>query len=436
MSTIKTGTTLTTAYQVEGDTTGALVIQTGSTPTTAMTIDTSQNVGIGVSPSAWGSSYRALQFNAGSLFSNTSGTGLYTVQNTYYNGTNWIGSSAGTATIYTQQSGAHQFFSNTVTAGGTFTPTTRMSVDTDGTVQLYTGSLAFSTAAGVAQINNYRAADMEIVNRVAGTGINFYTGAGVYAAKFDSSGNFGLGVTTPSTNSVSLDVSKNLVWQYQGANSNYANIFNQNNSAALVLACGLQRSASVNGYASSYAGSWAKSAITVGYGFVSIATNAPSTVAVGTDVTMAEKLRVDYNGTFTKYDSTMNTYVRDFGCYSAANTYLHIKFNVTNSSNRMLGWRLYGYQAYNTFIDTYYGCYLYSATPATPYGSIVRDAGSASGGAMYYSTDGYLCISCQINPNNYTGLRLESLVNGGDYGGGIDVAVLAYKGYATATGAY
>jgi hypothetical protein len=49
MSTIKTGTTLTTAYQVEGDTTGALVIQTGATPTTAVTINSSQNVGIGTS---------------------------------------------------------------------------------------------------------------------------------------------------------------------------------------------------------------------------------------------------------------------------------------------------------------------------------------------------------------------------------------------------
>lgn len=52
MSTIKTGTTLTTAYQVVGDTTGAFVVQTGSTPTTAMTIDTSQNVGIGTSSPA------------------------------------------------------------------------------------------------------------------------------------------------------------------------------------------------------------------------------------------------------------------------------------------------------------------------------------------------------------------------------------------------
>lgn len=43
MSTIKTGTTLTTAYQVEGDTTGALVIQTGASPTTAVTIGSDQS---------------------------------------------------------------------------------------------------------------------------------------------------------------------------------------------------------------------------------------------------------------------------------------------------------------------------------------------------------------------------------------------------------
>jgi len=44
MSTIKSSTTLTTAYSVEADTTGALVIQTGATPTTALTIDASQNI--------------------------------------------------------------------------------------------------------------------------------------------------------------------------------------------------------------------------------------------------------------------------------------------------------------------------------------------------------------------------------------------------------
>ena len=44
MSTISASTTSTTAYKVTADTTGTLVLQTGATPTTAMTIDASQNI--------------------------------------------------------------------------------------------------------------------------------------------------------------------------------------------------------------------------------------------------------------------------------------------------------------------------------------------------------------------------------------------------------
>jgi hypothetical protein len=46
MSTISASTTTTTAFNVSADTTGTLVLQTGATPTTAMTIDASQNVNI------------------------------------------------------------------------------------------------------------------------------------------------------------------------------------------------------------------------------------------------------------------------------------------------------------------------------------------------------------------------------------------------------
>lgn len=46
MTTISSSTTSTTAYKVTADTTGTLVLQTGATPTTAMTIDASQNVNI------------------------------------------------------------------------------------------------------------------------------------------------------------------------------------------------------------------------------------------------------------------------------------------------------------------------------------------------------------------------------------------------------
>jgi len=52
MSSISAGTTTTTGYVVTSDTTGALVLKTGASGTTAVTIDTSQNVGVGTaSPS-------------------------------------------------------------------------------------------------------------------------------------------------------------------------------------------------------------------------------------------------------------------------------------------------------------------------------------------------------------------------------------------------
>jgi hypothetical protein len=44
MSTISASTTSTTAYKVTADTTGTIVLQTGATPTTAVTIGTDQNV--------------------------------------------------------------------------------------------------------------------------------------------------------------------------------------------------------------------------------------------------------------------------------------------------------------------------------------------------------------------------------------------------------
>jgi hypothetical protein len=44
MSIVSCSTTSTTAYKVAADTTGTLVFQTGASPTTALTIDGSQNV--------------------------------------------------------------------------------------------------------------------------------------------------------------------------------------------------------------------------------------------------------------------------------------------------------------------------------------------------------------------------------------------------------
>jgi hypothetical protein len=50
MSQISVGTTLTNAFVVSGDTTGALTIKTGATPTTAITISASQVVSFANAP--------------------------------------------------------------------------------------------------------------------------------------------------------------------------------------------------------------------------------------------------------------------------------------------------------------------------------------------------------------------------------------------------
>lgn len=54
----------------------------------AITIDSSENIGIGTTPSAWGAAYDAFQINArGGLFGTSTGSGQ--VYNAYNDGTNW-----------------------------------------------------------------------------------------------------------------------------------------------------------------------------------------------------------------------------------------------------------------------------------------------------------------------------------------------------------
>jgi len=60
MSSIAAGTTTTTGYVVTSDSTGALVLKTGASATTAVTIDTSQNVGIGTSNPIGVSGYQGI----------------------------------------------------------------------------------------------------------------------------------------------------------------------------------------------------------------------------------------------------------------------------------------------------------------------------------------------------------------------------------------
>jgi Chaperone of endosialidase len=102
MSTTLSAGTATTGAALASDTSGVLQLQSGSTPTTAVTIDTAQNVGVGVTPSSWGSGYKTIQVGGGSSgnFLNLSGTVSLISFNAYFNGSNYVYQNTGVAGIF------------------------------------------------------------------------------------------------------------------------------------------------------------------------------------------------------------------------------------------------------------------------------------------------------------------------------------------------
>ena len=163
-STISAGTTTTTALAYSADTSGVLQLQTNGT-TTAVTIDTAQNVGFGVTPSSWsyGSGGKALEFpDAGAIWTYSSSSGINFSQNVYYNGAYYY-KNTGAATLYGQGSGSHIWYNAVSGTGGTtFTPTQAMTLSA-------TGSLGVGATPGSI------GGDIDVIANQNGIGIGYTT---------------------------------------------------------------------------------------------------------------------------------------------------------------------------------------------------------------------------------------------------------------------
>ena len=118
---------------------GSLLLQSNGT-TTAVTIDTAQNVGLGVTPSAWSSGFKALQIGARSAFFDSSTTTILG-NNTYYDGSNYKYIATAGASLYDTTAGLHRWYTAASgTAGNTVSFTQAMTLDASGNLGLGTSS--------------------------------------------------------------------------------------------------------------------------------------------------------------------------------------------------------------------------------------------------------------------------------------------------------
>lgn len=199
-------------YSANGAT-SAHLFTTNSTE--RMRIDASGNLGLGVTPSAWGSAYRAIQVFGGASLMGTSNTS-WLAGNAYFDGTNWRYTTTANASVFSQSSTGNSVWLNAPsgTAGNAITFTQAMTLDASGNLLVGGTSNPYAVGGrGIVQSNGTTTAMFGLaVNSVAagfwisnGSQMTFGAPAGHpilfdingERARIDASGNLGIGNSAP-----------------------------------------------------------------------------------------------------------------------------------------------------------------------------------------------------------------------------------------------
>ncbi len=216
------GDTNTGIFFPAADTVG---ITTGGTERAR--VDSSGNLGLGVTPSAWGSGLKAVEVggsNSYMAFNNTSASG-YVYWNMWNDGTNNKTKQTGYIAAYgLNSSGGHVWFNGSGTTGATSSLTQAMTLDASGNL-LVGGTTATNSASGRGNIviNGSSNAMLNLtvgntqkgylyhnntdilLNNAANGAMLFYTND-TERARIDSSGNLLVGKTASDTSSSGVQI--------------------------------------------------------------------------------------------------------------------------------------------------------------------------------------------------------------------------------------
>jgi len=162
----------------------------------AMRIDSSGNVGIGVTPSAWGSPFsNVMQFTKGAIACQSNSIQL--MNNSYYNGTDYKYVATAGAGMYEQTGGLHVWTgAASGSAGATISFSERMRIDSSGALCINTTSVIDS---GILQVAYASGVNNGIIFRTNGTGSQ-------YAAIFNN-GNGLVGSITTNASATAYNTS-------------------------------------------------------------------------------------------------------------------------------------------------------------------------------------------------------------------------------------
>jgi hypothetical protein len=144
---------------------GVLLLQTttsGGTATTAVTVDNAQNVGVGVTPSAWGSGRRSISVagSTANYFVGANANATVFGANTFHDGSDNKYIATGYANLYLQSSGQHLWYNApSGTAGNAITFTQALTLDTNGKL-----TIARTDGTGISSIGVYNTTTASAAN--------------------------------------------------------------------------------------------------------------------------------------------------------------------------------------------------------------------------------------------------------------------------------